>query len=301
MNPKEKAFYQVDHFTELNYSDFIWENIFILTMKPIETSFQKIKNYHLTISPKAKLFSYKDHYGNNKHFFNLLLKHKSLKIHSTFKVIVEKAFPAKREESKNSPHEIKKQASDIKSFESWDWLKESDFTKNCEELKSFLKQEKIEKQEDPFKSLQVLNSKLFHSFKYSPNTTQAHSLISEILSSKKGVCQDYTHVMIAIARSWGIACRYVSGYLYYDKDDDFKSISDQSHAWCECYLPSKGWVGFDPTNNVIAGDRHIKLALGRDYKDIAPHRAFFKGSQTKNMKVKVSIKAVKPKKFKKEW
>jgi len=145
--------------------------------------------------------------------------------------------------------------------------------------------------------LQILNSKLFHSFKYSPNTTQAHSLISEILSSKKGVCQDYTHVMIAIARSWGIACRYVSGYLYYDKDDDFKSISDQSHAWCECYLPSKGWVGFDPTNNVIAGDRHIKLALGRDYKDITPHRGFFKGSQTKDMKVKVSIKAVKPKKF----
>ena len=101
--------------------------------------------------------------------------------------------------------------------------------------------------------------------------------------------------MIAIVRGWGIPCRYVSGYLYHEKEGDFKSLVDQSHAWCECYLPSTGWIGFDPTNNVRAEERHIKIAVGRDYKDISPHQGFFKGGKTKSMKIRVYIEKIKTK------
>ena len=293
MNNKEKGFYQVDHFTELSYSDLIRENIFILTIQPIETAAQKIKDYSLRTEPEAKLFSYKDLYGNNKHFFNILMEHKSLKIHSSFKVSVEapKFFSAKTERLK-PVDPSKKQEVGVKQLEMWDWLRESYFTRSCKELEAFLKEENIKKQDDPLKSLQTLNSQLFHIFKYSPNTTNPHSFIKEILTLKKGVCQDYTHVMIAISRKWGIPCRYVSGYLYDEKESAFRSLVNQSHAWCECYFHSLGWVGFDPTNNVITGKCHIKTAVGRDYKDVPPHQGFFKGGQTKSLKVRVYIKKI---------
>ena len=151
MNSNEKSFYQVNHFTEISYSDSIRENIFILTMKPIETAYQKIQNYNLKIEPKAKLFSYKDWYGNNKHFFNILLSHKNLKIHSSFKVSVEKAgfSPASREKLESSylqsPGSSKKPEKNIKQIHVWDWMKESYFTRNCKELEIFLKEENIKK------------------------------------------------------------------------------------------------------------------------------------------------------------
>src|SRR6266567_639767 len=105
----------------------------------------------------------------------------------------------------------------------------------------------------------------------------AQSAIEHPLEAGRGVCQDFAHIMIAMARSWGVPARYVSGYLFHRREDKNRSGDDATHAWVEAYLPSFGWLGFDPTNNVLAGDRHIRVAVGRDYADVPPTRGTFKG------------------------
>ncbi len=94
--------------------------------------------------------------------------------------------------------------------------------------------------------------------------------------------------MIAIARAWGVPARYVSGYMYHRGSKD-RSQADATHAWVEAYLPSLGWVGFDPTNNIPAGERHVRAAVGRDYADAPPTRGTFKGTSDSELSIAVGI------------
>ncbi|HKU64037.1 MAG TPA: transglutaminase family protein, partial [Rhizomicrobium sp.] len=101
-------------------------------------------------------------------------------------------------------------------------------------------------------------------------------------------CQDFAHIMTAIARVWGVPCRYVSGYLYHKGSHD-RSAANATHAWVEAYLPSMGWIGFDPTNNIMAGERHIRAAVGRDYADVPPTRGTYKGGADSELSIAVSL------------
>jgi transglutaminase-like putative cysteine protease len=109
------------------------------------------------------------------------------------------------------------------------------------------------------------------------------------LSERKGVCQDFAHIIIALARQLRIPCRYVSGYLYHEAEAHDRSEAQATHAWAEAYLPTLGWVGFDPTNNLIAGERHIRTAVGRDYADVPPTRGVFKGTAQSELSVGVQV------------
>lgn len=281
-----RRFYSVWHHTCFEYDQNVWENHLVLNMEPLETDRQKIKNYKLEIKPFAKACKMKDHYGNNKHFLNVWQSHNRLEIKSSFEAEVSAPAPLPESLSRESWKELENLSEDM-----WDFLHPSFFAKAKEPLKKFLKEQNLEKKEDPLSSLISLNSSLFSVFNYSPQSTRADSPIDEILSSKKGVCQDYTHVMIAISRLWGIPSRYVSGYLYHSKD--WAGSENESHAWCECFLPSLGWRGFDPTNNILEGERHIRLAVGRDYKDVPPHKGLFKGSAREKLSVHVRLKEEK--------
>ena len=118
-----------------------------------------------------------------------------------------------------------------------------------------------------FENLQNLNSWIKTEFTFKPNVTDIDTDLSHILEIKQGVCQDFTHLFIAIAKKYGIPSRYVSGYLH--QGNGYFGDS-QMHAWAECCLPDSGWVGFDPTNNLLAVENHIKVAHGKDYNDCPP-------------------------------
>ena len=96
--------------------------------------------------------------------------------------------------------------------------------------------------------------------------------------------------MIAICRDWGIPARYVSGYLHTNRAGGDRSDPDHTHAWVETFLPSLQWVGFDPTNNAMAGERHIAVAVGRDYADVPPSRGVFKGEAESKLSVGVQVR-----------
>ena len=138
-------------------------------------------------------------------------------------------------------------------------------------------------------TLRRLNRALFDAFGYAPDATEVDSPIDVALAKRKGVCQDFAHIMIATARRWGIPARYVSGYLFTKRDAGDRSAADATHAWVEAFVPTCGWVGFDPTNNVLAGERHIRVAIGRDYNDVPPVRGVFKGPANSELAVAVTV------------
>lgn len=282
-----KRSYTVRHSTEFIYNQPIRENVLVLNMMPLQDNHQRLDWYDLKLTPKAEIFQFKDQYGNTKQIFNILRDHQNLKICSSFQTTVTAPETPPVNSSDTGWENLKEVE---QSGQMWPWFQSGYFTRVSDPLKKFLLEEEIKKHSGPLISLKRLNAKLFSVFTYKPGSTNVHSAIDEILTSRQGVCQDYVHVMITIARFWGIASRYVSGYMYQDKADEKTNTTGVSHAWCECYLPTLGWLGFDPTNNRMVGIQHIKTAVGRDYAEVPLHKGFFKGGKTEKLNVRVSIK-----------
>lgn len=122
-------------------------------------------------------------------------------------------------------------------------------------------------------------------FTYEKGVTTAASPITEILEHRRGVCQDFTHLLLGLSRALNIPARYVSGYIHPDKQR-FRGYA-QTHAWIEIYIPSVGWVGIDPTNNCVVGENFVKVAVGRNYQDVPPNKGVYKGEGAEGIDVVV--------------
>lgn len=146
---------------------------------------------------------------------------------------------------------------------------------------------KTEKRYSIFTNLQQLNTRVHQWLEFQPEVTNTSTTLAEVLILKKGVCQDYSHLFCGLSRTFGIPCRYVSGYLH--QGQGF-SGDLQMHAWIEAFIPHAGWIGFDPTNNILCDHHHIKIAHGRDYKDCAPITGivFGKGDHKTSYRVQVA-------------
>ena len=126
---------------------------------------------------------------------------------------------------------------------------------------------------------QALMDHIHGSFAYVPGATDVATPLAEFVAGRQGVCQDYAHYMIALARREGIPARYVSGYVYSGLSNTLEG-GDAMHAWVELYLPASGaWAGFDPMNNVLAADRHVKVAVGVDYNEVSPTRGVLRAER----------------------
>jgi transglutaminase-like putative cysteine protease len=120
-----------------------------------------------------------------------------------------------------------------------------------------------------FDFLQQLNTYIYYMLQFDPVPTHVHTTVNEVLELGRGVCQDYTHLFLTMARLNKIPCRYVSGYLNQGGDLIGSAVM---HAWVEALLPNQGWFGFDPTNNLLTDVNYIKAAHGADYSDCSPIR-----------------------------
>ena len=128
-------------------------------------------------------------------------------------------------------------------------------------------------------------------FIYQPGATSVKAHLEESFSVKRGVCQDFTHVMLGMCRVIGISARYASGYIYNGPLDSLVG-AQASHAWCEVYLPGAGWIGFDPTNNTLADERYVKVAVGRDYEDVSPVEGSYRGVAHCELSVQVEVSKI---------
>ncbi len=180
------------------------------------------------------------------------------------------------------------------SFALWDFLHDSPLARSSLALTAFMEREGIRPAADPLWALLQLSQTLHDVLAYVPGSTTVASPIEDILESGHGVCQDYAHIMIAIARSWGVPSRYVSGYIYVAGTDGKLAPQAATHAWVECCLPGLGWVGFDPTNDTLATDYHVRIAAGRDYQDVPPSKGVLQGNGASWLEVDVRIRQLVP-------
>lgn len=138
---------------------------------------------------------------------------------------------------------------------------------------------------------QKLMQKIFTEFTFDSGATEVTTPLMDVLETKRGVCQDFAHLMIACLRSRGLAARYVSGYLLTAPPPGQPRLigADASHAWVSVFCPQNGWVDFDPTNNMLPGNEHITLAWGRDFSDVSPLRGVILGGGEHELDVKVTV------------
>ncbi len=278
--------YRIRHTTRFSYTSPISESALEVRMQPRSDVHQRCLHFELTTQPRARVFAYQDALGNIVHHFDIPSRHTRLAI--TAEAVVEMTAPPV------IPNRLGGDAwaeldSLVETGEYVDSLGSSRFLSDSALLGSFANELRWRRAGDPLPALRRLTSQLFDAFDYAPRSTRVDSPIDEALRTRAGVCQDFAHIMIALVRTLGIPCRYVSGYLSPSPDSSDRSAEGATHAWVEACLPQIGWVGFDPTNNVLAAERHIRVAVGRDYADVPPTRGVFHGEAGSELAVSVNV------------
>lgn len=279
-------YFELQHITRFRYSDPISESIMEVRMQPRTERWQRCLRFSLTTSPEARVASYNDYLGNAIHFFDIPKGHKHLQLIA--QSLVELTAPPVLPDALSSDAwtAVDQMAT---SPDYWDWAQPTPRTRPTDALRNLEGELNAARRADPLTLLREINTAIYGAFDYVPNSTQVDSPIDDALSGRSGVCQDFAHIMIAVVRDLGLPARYVSGYLVNQKSPYERSTPDASHAWIEALLPEVGWVGFDPTNNVLASDRHIRVAIGRDYTDVPPTHGVYKGIANTELEVEVRI------------
>ncbi len=281
-------FYSIRHITRFHYSAPVNESVMEVRMRPRSDSDQRCLHFNLTVNPKAHVNWYRDHLGNTIHHFDVPGTHTRLGLVAEATVELDVVPPLPEHLDASAWHEIDAVAASGELFE---FLQPSQFATPTPLLEKFAEEIGAKREGDPLGLLRTLNERIFDAMSYVPKSTNVDSPIDAVLAARKGVCQDFSHVMIAIVRGLGIPARYISGYMYHSAEAHDRSSEGATHAWMEALLPGLGWVGFDPTNNLLSTDRHIRTAIGRDYADVPPAKGVFKGDADSTLSVAVRVKA----------
>ena len=280
-------YYSIRHLTKFLYSNQVSESMMETRMHPRSDLNQRCLTFHLSVSPRCRVFSYRDHLANHVHHFDIPGMHGQLVIVAESLVEVQ---PAALVPAFLSPDAWADLDAMVEKGDYWEMLLPSEFTGTTPALDALAAEFDIRRRDDPLTVLHRLNQQIYEHFDYNPQSTRVDSPIDLALETQGGVCQDFAHIMIALVRSrLRIPCRYVSGYLYHGESDMDRSISTATHAWVEALVPPLGWVGFDPTNWLVASDRHIRTAIGRDYADVPPTHGIFRGRAGSELTVAVRV------------
>ena len=278
--------YAIRHVTKFRYSDPVTESVMEVRMQPRTEGGQRCLRFEFRTNPRSTIATFKDDLENYVHAFDIPDRHTHLTLRA--EALVETVPPP---ELPDSLSDDAWEAVDAMTAGDryWDTLAPSTFCQPTELLRALARELRVGRTFDPLNAVRELNSAIHDAFEYDPHTTEVNSPIDDALASRHGVCQDFSHIMIALVRELGIPCRYVSGYLYHRTEDHDRSAQDATHAWVEALLPDLGWIGFDPTNDLVAGGRHVRVAVGRDYADVPPTRGIFKGRAETELAVAVRV------------
>ncbi|MFA5508781.1 MAG: transglutaminase family protein [Vulcanimicrobiota bacterium] len=278
--------YQVRHVTRYRYESEISENVMEVRQCPLTRDHQRVMSCQLKVKPRARLSRFEEYLGTVVHSFDIPQAHQELTL--TTESLVEVKTP--RELPQHGEFDWWQQLKKLENqTEYLDFMMFSPLVQRTPRLESLFEGMMPQESEDPLCYLQRVNRELSQILEYRAVCTQADHTIDQALEKGQGACQDFAHLLIGLGRMAGIPCRYLSGYLFHPKDSDYRSSSDATHAWMEAYLPSLGWIGFDPTNSTVVGSHHISTALGRDHKDVPPTRGVCKGFAASELSVAVQV------------
>ncbi|MEM8954167.1 MAG: transglutaminase family protein [Verrucomicrobiota bacterium] len=277
---------RVHHRTEYVYENPVTQSVNELRLQPPSTKAQVCLSSFISVLPPTRLLHYHDLFRNTVHRFEIPEAHGRLVVES--RCTVEKHAEVDfKDLPYGSSHDDLPYCRRL--LECHEFLQGSFFV----ELSPEVWRQAIDVRDestDVFQTAYAIMQHIFENYQYDAGATNVSTHANEVFVSRKGVCQDFAHVMLGMCRSLGIPARYVSGYFLDNTRGSQMRGSDASHAWVEVYLTAQnGWVGLDPTNNQVVDDRYIKLASGRDYRDAAPIEGTYWGGGGTRLRVLVTV------------
>jgi transglutaminase-like putative cysteine protease len=269
---------EVEHATRLSYAADVVESVMDARLGPRSDVHQRWGPYELRVAPAAAVRRYSDSFGNIAHLVTLAKPHRLIEVTMCGEVETLLQDPFRLPRDRPQP---------LTPGERADYLDLSPLVPRVAEIER-LAAPFQGGAEDAFATAQRLMRLVYERFEYVAEVTSVGTTVSEVLAHKTGVCQDFAHVLIALCRATGIPARYVSGYIVRDTGSDAPTRgAGASHAWVEAFTPTHGWRGFDPTNDLVASEHHVKMAVGRDYRDVPPTQGTFRGTAEETLSVEV--------------
>jgi transglutaminase-like putative cysteine protease len=266
----------VHHENRIEFEGDVTESVMDVRLGPLDDADQRVARFQLRWEPAGHVRRYEDAFGNSAHLLTSMRTHASLQVTTETEVETLLRDPFRLPDDAPRP---------LGPVELADALNASLLVP---QLDSLAEMAAPYRDLAPFEAARQLMSRVYRDFEYQPGVTDVTTSVAHVLEGRRGVCQDFAHLLIALCRAVALPARYVSGYILTgDQTSDPTRGGGASHAWAEVFTPSHGWRGFDPTNNLVANDRYVKIATGRDYHDVPPTRGTYHGASPGKLVVSV--------------
>jgi transglutaminase-like putative cysteine protease len=284
--------YHLVHITEFHYDGPVSESYNEVRLRPMTDERQSCLSFRLTTHPASQAKSYQDVFGNWVHQFNVLKEHRHLKI-ETDSVVLRLDVPEVPATTTLAEVDAEQ---DPLNEEFYDYLVDSKYVPHLAALDELIATSERTSDGTAFGFAEAAALLIHERFEYVTGATHVQSSIEDALRLGQGVCQDFAHLLLGASRKRGLPARYVSGYLVPQRQDNPNAALEEviggqaSHAWVEVYIPECGWRALDPTLGQAVGARHVRIAYGRDYGDVAPVRGLYNGHAGQRLSVDVQLR-----------
>jgi transglutaminase-like putative cysteine protease len=282
--------FQVTHTTRYSYETPVSHCLNELRLTPRILPIQQVRETAIHVYPNPAFMHHrKDYYGNDVTSFEVLERHDRLEATAESTVEVQ---PEPRELPTLSWEEARDRTAAQDSadcIEASEFIYSSPYVPALPQLGEYARKTFVP-QRPLVEAAKELTHRINRDFKYHPKSTSIDVLLVDVLRNRRGVCQDFAHVMIGALRSLRLAVRYVSGYV---RPGPRVQGAQASHAWVSLFVPGSGWLSFDPTNDLIVSDSHVTLAWGRDYGDVTPVKGITLGGAGQTVEVEVYVRPFK--------
>ena len=279
--------YKATHSTRYRYDAAVSQCQSEVRLTPRALPWQSLIESRIEVTPDpASIDAHKDYFGNDVTTFTILESHDRFVIVSTSVVDVQPrpAPPASDSAWETVRDELAAHARP-ETLEAFEYVCDSPFVTAGPELAAYARPS-FPPGRGLLDAMDDLSHRIHAEFKYEPKSTSIDTPLLDTLKSRRGVCQDFSHVMIGALRSLRLSARYVSGYLR--SGADYQG-AEASHAWISVYLPGSGWIDVDPTNDIRPGTGHLTLGWGRDYGDVTPVKGIALGGGQQLVDVEVRV------------
>jgi len=290
---------QVEHVTLYTYETEVELAHHLAYLKPLESRWQRVLSTEVDIIPTPSTHTEnKDTFGNLRSFFTLSTPHDELEVRSVTTVSLLDRYgdfdPGVTPEWENV-REALAYALDRAYLPACEFSFPSPHVPRLPELREYALQS-FTRGRNIAEASTELSARIHRDFTYSSGATEVYTPILEAFTKRVGVCQDFSHILIGCLRALGLSAKYVSGYLLTKPPPGQVKLrgADASHAWVSVYCPQApgNWLELDPTNNVIAGANHVRLAVGRDFGDVSPLRGVIRGGGNHVLKIAVTSEEI---------
>ena len=269
------------HRTRYVYSSPVRDSFNDVRLEPLSVPEQTVESFLLRVLPAVRMKHYTDFYGNWIHHFEIPEPHGYLLIESQSRVSTHWPAPLPAS-ARLCPLAQVTETGDLERC--FDFLQGSRYIE-LEADTWRLALDATEQQTDVWQASLAILQFVHGYLKYESKSTHVHTHMRDVLKTRRGVCQDFAHLMIGLCRSVKIPARYVSGYLATE-------AASATHAWVEVFVPGTGWRGLDPTHNRQIDGTYVKIGHGRDYADVPPVSGNYRGTLDRTMEVQVQIACV---------